>query len=232
MPSLKKIADDLLITVSLNSDDAKVDRRSLYYNIGTKRAFLVRQEIERKARIDETYVQTIPCMPLILVDRNTSSCCNNLPTGCTILRTIDKVPTTIPVLGRRGIISISSPDLLGMDIPLVDLFDFKTIGSGRHNSKIPYATILEDYIYIRTKKNIFQNIAGSTVKVRLVMEEPLDLQNYPNCEAEEGTVCFSEEEEYPISSHLLPAIKQMVLKEDLQIILSTPEDNNNNASSE
>lgn len=232
MPSLKKIADDLLITMSLNSDDSKVDRRSLYYNISTKRALLVKQDIERKARVDESFVQTIPCMPLELVDRNTSSCCNSLPTGCTVLKTQLKLPQLMSIHGRGGIISIASPDLLGKDIPLVDLFDFKYIGSGRHGSKQPYATRIDDYLYIRTKSDIFQNIIGATVRIRLVAEDPEELSIYPNCEYNTGTSCFSEEEEYPISAHMLPALKQMVLEQDLSIILQTPEDNSNNASSE
>lgn len=232
MATLKQIADDLMITMSLNSDDSEVDIRSLYYWINLKRSVLIRQELEKNAFINPEFTQTIPCMELELADRNLSVCCNSLATSCLILKSKLSLPRTLPYKGRYGVISVDSPHILGKDIKLVTAKEFKTIGSGRHNSKDIFCTLIDKYLFIRSKSDVFQNIIGSTVRVKLVAEDPIELENYPNCNTDESDICFAEDKEYPIPSYMLNTLKQMVLKEDLNIVLSTPEDTNNNASSD
>lgn len=233
MPSIKEIADDIVITMKSRSDDSTIDIRSIYYWIGLKRSILVHNELVKSAFINPAFTQLIPCMKLISVDQNVALCCNDLPTDCTILRTELKLPKTIPFRGNYGIISISSPLILGKDIKLVDPKQFKYIGNGRHNGKAVYATIIDDYIYFRTKNDIFQNIVGGTVMIRLVAENPLDLSSYPNCNsADTEDSCFTVNNPYPIPEYLVNTIKQLVFKEDLQIMLSLPEDKSNNSTSD
>ena len=231
MSSIKQIADDLIITMGLRSDDSKIDIRSIYYWINTKRALLIHRELEKSAFINPAFTQFIPCMNLISVDQNVAVCCNGIPTSCTILRSELKLPKTIPFKGNYGIISISSPMILGKDIKLVDPKNFKYVGNGRHNRREVFCTIIDDYIYIRTKADIMQNVTGKTVSIRLVAENPLDLSSYGLCDSTNtSTSCFSEDTEYPLPDYLVATIKQMVLQDDLKITMTVPEDNSNNSS--
>lgn len=231
MSSIKEIADDIMITMGLRSDDSKIDIRSIYYWINLKRAVLIHRELEKSAFINPAYTQFIPCMSLMSVDQNIAVCCNDIPTDCTVLRTELKLPKTIPFRGNYGIISISSPMILGKDIKIVDPKNFKYVGNGRHTRNEVFCTIIDDYIYIRTKHDIFQNVAGKTVSIRLMAENPLDLSSYPNCSDNgNSSNCFSEDREYPIPDHLVNVLKQMILGEDLKISLAAPEDNSNNSA--
>lgn len=233
MSSIKEIADDLIITMGLRSDDSKIDIRSIYYWINTKRSLLIHRDLEKSAFINPTFTQFIPCMNLISVDQNVAVCCNDIPTSCTILRSELKLPKTIPFKGNYGIISISSPMILGKDIKLVDPKNFKYVGNGRHNRLEIFCTIIDDYIYVRTKADIMQNVAGKTVSIRLVAENPLDLSSYGLCDATNtSALCFSEDSEYPLPDYLVATVKQMVLQDDLKITMTVPEDNSNNSSSD
>ena len=234
MPSIKEIADDIIVTMRLRSDDSVIDIRSIYYWINLKRSILIHNDLVKSAFINPAFTQFIPCMKLLSVDQNMALCCNDLPTDCTVLRTELRLPKTIPFRGNYGIISISSPLLLGKDIKLVDPKNFKYIGNGRHDSKSVFATIIDDYIYFRTKNDLFQNIVGTYVSLRLVAENPLDLSEYGLCDNNNSNTdsCFPENNDYPVPEHFVNIIKQLVLKEDLQIALTVRSDNTNNSASD
>lgn len=232
MASIKEIADDLVVTMGLISDDTQIDIRSLYYWINAKRSLLIHNELTRSLFINPLFSQILPCMPLELVDQNMSYCCNDLPTKCQILRTTLKLPKTIPYRGNYGILAISSPMILGKEIKLVDNKNFKYVGNGRHNNKDVFCTVIDDYIYIRTKTDISQNVGGKSIMVKLIAEDPLDLSEYPSCNSKNSDRCNPENDAYPLPDYLLNTLKQMVLKEDLQLALMVPEDNSNNSVSD
>lgn len=233
MSSIKEIADDLMITMGLLSDDSKIDIRSIYYWINLKRSLLIHRELEKSAFINSSFSQFIPCLNLVSVDQNLAVCCNDIPTSCTVLRSELRLPKTIPFRGNYGIISISSPMILGKEIKIVDPKNFKYVGSGRHSRNEVFCTIIDDYVYIRTKNDIMQNVAGKTVSVRLIAENPLSLSEYSTCSSDNtNTSCFSEDAEYPIPDYLVNVVKQMVLQEDIRIAASIPEDTNNNANND
>jgi len=200
----------------LQSDDAKLSDRQIAYWIKQQRARLIKQELSKKTRIPESYIQHIPCLELELV--NDAECCQTY-NKCKVLRSKLPIPTTITRGGKSTIVSVSSVD--GMHhFSETTFFKVKTNKYAKYTGDLRRWFLKDDYLYITNDSDIKRlAIAG-------VFEDPEELSNFVTCEDKE---CFTEDSEFPITMDMAGMVTSIILQERLGIIKQMPTDTTNNA---
>lgn len=227
MATLKEIVDNIYTVVNLNSDDNELDRRSIRYWVRNKRAFLLKRLLNQKQFIPSSYKQSIPCLELELVDSSLSDCCIGLSSGCKVLRSVRKLPRSISqqaksVLEIRPLISIDSK------FSFVDHDAWGYSGNSRFNKSDVYATKIDDYLYVKTNDSSIVNQLGKYLYVTDIFDNPEELANFTNCN--NGTLCYTDQMDYPIEEDMVDVITKMILSEELNINLRTEEDKSNDST--
>jgi hypothetical protein len=166
--------------------------------------------IKRESMTGEIYkyrnlFSEIPCLDLIEVDK-VDACCIGIRTGCTFMRSREKLPELLqaddgPVI--RAVTSLDYSQEAQQTYPTVYSTMTKTT-SFKYN-KTKYYWYLDGYIYL-------PNATWEGVRVQAIFDE--DVSGL-NC-AEDSRECVQEQDrELSIPDHLFSEIEQMVLQEIL-----------------
>jgi hypothetical protein len=215
MATLNEIAYDILTTAKpYLSDDTRVTIDHVKYWIRVQRALLIRNELNKFRTIDEDIKQTL-CIDVVNVDR--SECCD-IPLGCNIVRTTEKIPTTIELHTRPAITRVASVDMIDKPFTFVDRNRVPYVGSGKFDNKLIYAFLHNGYIYIYSKNILVNGL--SKIIVEGVFENPEDLSQFNNCISEEDK-CYSDDMRYPVKEWMIPYMKDYVLKSNLAIAIES-----------
>jgi len=227
MPTLKQIVDDIYATVNLNSDDNNLDERQIKWWIRNKRATLIKQRLDRGTLNRSNYTQVIPCLELELVDKALSDCCTGLSVGCKVLRSTIQIPELLATKNKRDLI-VRPIDVSQSKFNFVSHESWVVSGNSRYNKDDIYATIVEDrtgnYLYVKSNNANLQTRLGKYLYVEGIFDNPESLQSINDCD---GTSCYSDNDNYPIEQWMVDIIKQEILTKDLNILLRTPEDKEN-----
>jgi hypothetical protein len=166
--------------------------------------------IKRESMTGEIYkyrnlFTEIPCLDLIEVDK-VEACCIGIRTGCTFMRSREKLPELLqaddgPVI--RAVTSLDYSQEAQQTYPTVYSTMTKTT-SFKYN-KTKYYWYLDGYIYL-------PNATWEGVRVQAIFDEGVAGLN---C-AEDAKECVQEQDrELNIPDHLFSEIEQMVLQEIL-----------------
>jgi hypothetical protein len=227
MPTLKQIVDDIYATVNLNSDDNNLDERQLKWWIKNKRATLIKQRLDRGTLNKTNYTQAIPCVELELVDRSLTDCCTGLAVGCKVLRSTIVIPDTVATKNKEYLM-VRPVDIIQNKFSFVSHDAWINSGNGRYNKDFIFATIKEvndgRYLYVKSNSSNLQNKLGKYLYIEGIFDDPEELRSINDCS---GTSCYSDEEEFPIEQWMVDIIKQEIISKDLNILLRTPEDKEN-----
>lgn len=224
MSTLKEITDNIYAVANQSSDDTDIDKRSIRFWIKNKRAMILKRRLAQNLFISDTYRQSIPCVELELVDVSQSNCCIGLSIGCKVLRSVQKIPNGI---SQRGVSLANVRPLNVMD----NKFAFVTrdrwthSGNSRFDKSDIFITKIDDYIYVKSNNPSLQNLFGKYVYIDDVFDDPEELVNFTDCSS--GDVCYSSYMDYPIEQDMVDIITQDILRNELNINLSIPEDNTN-----
>lgn len=183
------------------------------FNVDHYRAMLLRRDFERNGKITRHFEQDLGCIELTPV--NASKCCG-LPLECVVVRSVIKLPRMIRYKYRDGITHISDPTGLGT-IPLVDANTVQWLPYDRHTKNERKAYMIEDYLYIYNPDGI------DNVNVRGVLESPEDAAKF-DCD---GSNCYDETTDYPLSADLVTAITEGLLKGTFMMLPMTKQDTEN-----
>ena len=227
MATLNEIAYDLLSIVRPQlSDDNDIDLRQIKFWIRNQRALWIRNELNRKRTIDEDIIQTV-CADIEEVDA--SDCCD-ITIDCSILRTKKKLPKTIELHNKNGIVRVGPVNRKGKPFSYIDYSRVAWIGSGRFNQHLLYAFLYNEYLHVLTKNPAYQDL--KTIVVRGVFEDPSEVSGFKDCVTDQP--CYSDDDPYPIKTWMIPALKEAILKSNLMIEAQAEAqgDDNNNASSD
>jgi len=214
--TLNKIVYDILNLVygGNTSDDADISERQVAFWINQVRALLIRQELSNKLDIHDSYIQQFT----VELDRvDTAEDCE-VETGCYLLRSISKIPTTIRRGGKNTIISIQSLDEK-QSFSETSFFRKRFNAYNKYTGSKSRWYLKNDYLYLTNTKVI------ERIKISGVFENPEDLAEFTTCE---GNSCFSWDDKYPISADMVLAISDIILKSKFNIIASNPKDDNTN----
>lgn len=214
--TLGEIIFDCYSTVSgstLISDDISLSLDLIRFKVVNVRAQLIRQEAQKGYAALDNIFQSIPCMPFIQIDESLCPCA--LPSGCIILRTQNRVPRFIELSHKNMLTKVSGPGLKGSGYALTPYARVPYAGLNKETANTTKAFLYDSYIYLINPPNLIEQ--GT---IRGVFEDPRDAANYANCS---GTPCWDDNSEFPISAHMLPTLKELVVK-DLTMLMGTPKD--------
>ena len=147
----------------------------------------------------------IPCLDLIEVDK-IEACCIGIRTGCTFMRSKDKLPELLQADDGPVIRAVTSLDYsLEAQQTYPTLYSTMTKTSNFKYNKTKYYWYLDGYIYL-------PNVTWEGVRVQAIFDD--DISGL-NC-AEDARECVLEQDrELNVPDHLFSEIEQMVLQEIL-----------------
>ena len=197
----------------------------LYYTdlMNEQRALFMRNEYNKKRSIDPSVLQTIPCEDLELVDPY--NCCVEVPIGCKILRTKNKIPGTIELHHSTGITSVGPVVITEKRFTLIDYNRVPYIGTGKTTYNKRYAFIYDNYVYVISRDSSVALL--KKIAIRGLFEDPSALAPFVNCST--GNSCWTINSIYPIKSCMWTYVKEQVVQQLLRK-RQIPLDDNNNAN--
>ena len=219
MATLSELVSDIrnIATSGENTYSFRIEDEQIAYWIAEVRSMLISQAISRRDHLTDTWVQGITCMQLIQVD--SSECCL-LESDCkTLLRTKDRLPTTVETFNDNTIVRVTKAngDIISKSNP----FEVKYNKYNKYTSLKSQWYLQNGYLYIINEEHI------EYINVYAIFENPTELANYINCSNE---TCFNWDQQYPVSLRMANDITNIVLKTKVYPLLQLPQDTANDAA--
>jgi len=204
------------------SDDENISLRQVGFWVDNTRALLIRRDLEKNRSINPDMIQTLGCVDVAPIDA--SECpCN--PSGCTVLRTVQKIPNAIE-LHSKNLITRVGPALVGsIPFSLIPYSRAQFAGSNRYTRKFIKAFIHNGYVYLIGDNPTL--ITLEKIAIDGVFENPEELGEFSTCS---GQPCYSDDDEYPISAWMIEPLKEMINKNNFRIAITAPTDTAGNAT--
>lgn len=203
----REIAYDILYNLegtSRISDDSEINIEQIYFKIDTTRALLIRQDQSKGRSLSDNIMQTISCVEVIQV--SASECCG-ITSDCTILRTKFKLPRPIELHQKDLVVRVSGVNIESSSWNQISYAKLQYAGKSFITKDSTKWFLKDNYLYIINPPNI------KMISVSLVAEQPSDLARFSSCA---GAPCYSVTDEYPISAHMIPTLKQLILEDLLR----------------
>jgi hypothetical protein len=198
-------------------DDAGISDRQVEYWIHQTRALLIHNELVNRNKISESFIQHLGCVELEEVDAST--CCDD-EVGCSILKSVKKIPTTIQRNGRNTIVAVQSIDQKAA-FSETTFFRMKFNQFNKYTKNKARWFLKDNFLYLTG------NLLIEKISVSGIFEDPGEVQNFSTCE---GDPCFDPgTSEYPVTTSMASLIMSIVLKEKLGIARQMPPDTKNDA---
>lgn len=166
--------------------------------------------IKRESLTGEIYkyrnlFKEIPCLDLIEVDK-IEACCIGIKTGCTFMRSKDKLPELLqsddgPII--RAVTSLDYSQAAQQTYPTV--YSNMTKSTSFKYNKTKYYWYLDGYIYL-------PNVTWEGVRVQAIFDEDVSSLN---CSTDSKDCIQEQDRESIIPEHLFSEIEQMVINEIL-----------------
>lgn len=206
-----------ITTSSGNSDDSKASDEQILFWINEVRSLLISQAIAKRDTISDAWIMNIPCFALEMKD--ISDCCT-VPTGCYGLRSVLDIPRTIETDAANLIIGVYTMD--------GEVIDELSRARARYKQYNKYTADKRGWFIKNNKLHIVSDTDLGMVSLSIIPEDPSDLESYPSCA---GSPCWSLDSAYPVSLKMAGQITDIVVKTKMQVLMTFPMDNSNNASS-
>jgi hypothetical protein len=201
----------------LLTDDDRITDRQVAFMIDNTRATLLRQQYNKGQNLSDNNIQTIPCMEVTQTD---TSFMPDMPAGCQVYKTVLPIPKPVESKGKDLITGITGPNLGAVTYEYVPYARLPYATFTRF--KRPLVTLFNSHLYF-INSGFMMNVAVSGV-----FEQPNQLAEYNNCE---GLPCYDWDSQYPMSSHLIDPLIQMVVNE-LTLASKAYQDRTNSGASE
>lgn len=200
------------IAMDLGKDTDLDFMEQLKFDIDVTRALLVRRDLEANAHSREYNV----LISLQVEDVDATDACY-IEIGCTILRTVAKVP--LPLRNKSsapfryvGVPRIPSKgQLKAIPFSYIEPEALTFLPYDRRiNKNYPLYTYVNGYLY-------FYHIDFLTVvQVEDPFANPLDAYLADLCG--DTTTCYSDDDPYPVPADMVPLIKRMIFEEKLNVL--------------
>jgi len=207
----------------ITSDDAKVSDRQIAYWIKQQRSMILTQMMSRKLRVPSVCTEYLNCV--FLKPADVSECCE-VDSGVYVLKSINPIPRTIQRNGRDSILAVESLDG-------AKTFSETTDTRRKWNKYNKYTSsnqrwyLKNGYLYISC------DILVDAVKVTGVFEDAEDVWHMNHCTTAEDPFLSECEYDwdfpYPISLSMAEQVAAIVLQKRMNVIISLPNDETNNA---
>lgn len=202
-------------------DDDKITDRQIAFQTDTARSILLRQQFDKGQSLSENNIQHISCLSVEQVDTAFDS---SVPTDCKVYRTTLQIPQPIESKSKDLITRVAPNEFLANNFAFVPYARIPYIDFTRF--KEPTATRFKNRIYVLNAPYMEKITVGG------VWDKPNDLSVYSDCS---GTSCFTWDDPYPLSSHLIDAVVKIVVDElslSLKVNVDTTNDSANQQESQ
>lgn len=222
--TLNELIYEIYETLNILADDTDVQYLWVATLICDRRVKWLAQENNKNRAIDPALIQVLPCVELIDVD--VAECCSVI-TDCYVKRTKEKIPNFIQLHWDKLITQVTPVGVVG-NLPFQPLtremarwFGFSPF----EKNAIGYF-YLNDYLYFVTRNpdNVYFTMLEK-VRIEGVFENPIAVGDMLTCD---DKPCWTFDSEFPIGVHMWSWIKEDILKLDLRLKLSSPEDTQGN----
>jgi len=222
MATLNEITYDVLNTLRGGqvSDDELISLRQIQYWVHTIRAKLIREDIDKRRSMSDNVRQNLGCVPVEYVDL--SLCCG-ITTGCKGLRTV-VIPKTVESRHKDMITRVGPVQLGAKPYTLIPYERAAWVRYNTSSSVTPKAFLFDQRIHLIMPPD--NEVIVKYINVQGVFEDPTDVKQFSTCE---GQPCYSDDDEYPISAWMLPALKQLVLELHARVAMAPPTDSTGDA---
>ena len=223
--TLNKLAYDLLLTVrgGTLSDDENIDLRQVKYWINNHRAFLIKNSFKGR-EISDNVIQDLGCVELERADP--AECCG-YDTGCTVFRTKLEIPNPVKLNSGDAITHVGWVDKMAVPLTYVSYERAIYSGNGAFNGNLVYAFMLNSHIYLKMRNTSISYKGLKYINIRGVFQTPEEVANFNHCS---GESCYTDDDNYPVDSSMVSAIKELALTKDFRIIANAPQDIANDAN--
>ena len=214
--TLNEIAYNLLNLVrgGKSHQDETISLDQIKFNIKHYRAMFIRRDFAKNGFTSRHIEQDLGCLELKKVDP--TRCCN-LPSSCSVYRTIETLPKTVRHNFKESITHVG--DITGTGtIPMVNSNVVKWLPHDKYTNKNYKAYMIEDYLYIYNADGL------KYINVRGVFEDPKEVEKFKDCS---GTDCYDDNGEFPIPMDMLQSINNGVLAGELRLLAGTFSDTEN-----
>lgn len=206
--------------LKLNSDDIEITDEYLAHLIGVKRSFVIKQRYNNLTKNIPEEIKQLLCLELDTVNTIDGQECYG-----TMLVSKHRIPATIEISGKSGLLAIRTLDRFHPEINLVPIERLPYVG---HNAflknQIYVALDANNKLYFKSDSLTYLNLRY--IQVVGVFSEPEEADKY-SCENNDDNCDFFEKE-YPIESNIISDVIDLVEKE-LSRPLNLQEDKLNNA---
>lgn len=220
--SLNIITTDLLniVRASKVSQSEPISRRQLEDWVHQYRALLLKQDLDKGKLPNPDYIQEIDFLklePIDIVGSNVLSINNVNMSGCHFLRTELEIPKTIDLNFKPGFMYIGT--VTGDEIQFIQEGRSRWQRHKKYTKNDPMCFLRGGYLYVTS------NMAMEYLTIRGIFEIPPEVSRYRNPITNQPY--FNKDSKYPIPINLLPILKEMILKKELNIEVQSPSDNKN-----
>lgn len=217
--TLNTIVSDLLdiIRQSKVSRSEPISKRQLESWVHQYRALLIKRDLDKGKMPNPDYIQEIPALQLEVVDRSEGTI---LASNTYMLKTTLALPNTIDLNNKSGFMYIGT----------IDGVEYQFVPEGRTQwQRYKKYTNNDNLVFLRN--NYLYLLSVSPIKyitVRGVFEVPTEVSNFVNSNATQGFADLNSP--YPIPIHMLPSLKELILKTELGIQYVAPSDTTNDSA--
>jgi len=217
----RQLIGQVMESLSINSDDSTIDERLILDLIAQNRSNALRNEYNRMRSVDSTNLQVIPCFELELVDSTT--CCGDVITGCKILKSVEPLPNAIELHLKDGIQDIKPNKITAPNINYVSVDKIPYVSSDTISSKLLYAFIWNQYLYLYSTNDKYMLI--ESVTIRGMFEDPF-LAGSVGCNADS---CFNLDSQYPLEGWMWQTLVKPQVINELLARHTLPRDNDSDS---
>ena len=215
--TLNEIAYNLLNLVrgGKSHQDETISLDQIKFNIKHYRAMFIRRDYAKNGFTSRHIEQDLGCVDL---EKVCATQCCNLPSTCTVYRSVKHIPKTIRYNFEEAITYVG--DITGTGtIPLVNSNMIQFLPYDKYTKDNYKAYMINDFLYIYNADGV------ETVNVRGVFEDPEDVSDFDQCS---GGGCYDDSAtDFPISMDMLTLINQGILSSELNLLSSSITDTKN-----
>lgn len=218
--SLNTITTDVLeiIRQSKVSRSEPISKRQIEGWVHRNRAVLIKRDLDKGKMPNPDYIQEIPAVELEVVDRADGS---NIDSANYMLKSKLPLPNTIDLNFKSGFMFIGTLD--GREFQLIPEGRSQWQQYKRYTNKDNVVFTRNGYLYLLSTDPL------RYITVRGVFEVPTEVSNFINPNMPVRT--SNTDDHYPIPITLVPALIDMILKNELGIEYKMLSDKSNDSAS-
>lgn len=219
--TLNTIITDLLLIIrgSQISQSEPISKRQIEAWIHATRALLLKQDLDKGKMPNPDYIQEIQGLKMNAVDQSEDV---ELSREEYIMKSDLALPKTIDLNFKPGIMYVGTID--GHEVQFVSESRSKWQRFKKYTQNEQLAFLRNEHLYIINDKSM------KYATVRGIFEIPTEVGNFVNPTTSQPVTGL--DDAYPIPIDKIPVLKEMILRRELNIIVTAPSDTKNDSAPE